>query len=441
MKFSCNVVQDLLPLYIDKSCSEESKLLIEEHLAECPKCRLACQDMSRDMCRDFGISAPDLAKSPSSGQISGEMHAAYESLPNETLPNETFPHIFTDDIAAKKAFKKLRMHFLRLTAAIVAAVLLLIPLITLSVHQVRGEGICFTNLDDIYRTSRFLNAVKNGNYEKAFSYLDLETVYQDLITPSIKPEAAFYEEISVAGNTYYIAPNSFSTPDSGDIPEEEAAGFWYDFSHYDIFLIPEQFYPGLSASEYFESFQEEHQADILEDRIYFIQIGADHFYLRLQNKTDGEELASLSETELADMLFYQGLPIIPEELFHSILEDENQQIANELEYVNLYREMGAENFIAQSRQNFIGHMEEMEQNQFVITGYHFSSADFLTDNWQINFNLDVTYQNIAVNGYGISMSSRESGLYHSGTYLVSAKFQNDKMAKDDIKWPVFSIWN
>ncbi len=39
MKISCNVIQDLLPLYIDKITSKESNQLIEEHLSECEKCK------------------------------------------------------------------------------------------------------------------------------------------------------------------------------------------------------------------------------------------------------------------------------------------------------------------------------------------------------------------------------------------------------------------
>lgn len=39
MKLSCNVIDDLLPLYLDGVCSAESGALVEEHLQECPDCR------------------------------------------------------------------------------------------------------------------------------------------------------------------------------------------------------------------------------------------------------------------------------------------------------------------------------------------------------------------------------------------------------------------
>lgn len=49
MKISCNVIRDLLPLYLDQVCSEESKDMIENHLAECEDCREYYDKMSTDI--------------------------------------------------------------------------------------------------------------------------------------------------------------------------------------------------------------------------------------------------------------------------------------------------------------------------------------------------------------------------------------------------------
>ena len=38
MKITCQVVEDLLPLYHDGVCSEDSRVLVEEHLNTCAKC-------------------------------------------------------------------------------------------------------------------------------------------------------------------------------------------------------------------------------------------------------------------------------------------------------------------------------------------------------------------------------------------------------------------
>lgn len=39
MKYNCDLISDLLPLYKDEICSEASRKIVEEHLAECPDCK------------------------------------------------------------------------------------------------------------------------------------------------------------------------------------------------------------------------------------------------------------------------------------------------------------------------------------------------------------------------------------------------------------------
>ena len=39
MKISCEIIRDLLPLYMDGVCSEESRKAVDEHVRDCEKCR------------------------------------------------------------------------------------------------------------------------------------------------------------------------------------------------------------------------------------------------------------------------------------------------------------------------------------------------------------------------------------------------------------------
>lgn len=41
----CNIVRDLIPLYIDGCCSEESRKLVEDHIEICPACRELLEEM------------------------------------------------------------------------------------------------------------------------------------------------------------------------------------------------------------------------------------------------------------------------------------------------------------------------------------------------------------------------------------------------------------
>lgn len=49
MKFECAIIEDLLPLYADGVCSQESRKIVEEHLAQCENCRAALEQMQAQM--------------------------------------------------------------------------------------------------------------------------------------------------------------------------------------------------------------------------------------------------------------------------------------------------------------------------------------------------------------------------------------------------------
>lgn len=53
MKMSCNIIEDLLPLYVDDMVSEDSRKLVEEHLKECP----SCWKMQEEMVKENRLSA------------------------------------------------------------------------------------------------------------------------------------------------------------------------------------------------------------------------------------------------------------------------------------------------------------------------------------------------------------------------------------------------
>lgn len=48
MKYPCNVIRDLLPLYHDGVCSAESTELVKAHLADCPDCTAYYAALCRD---------------------------------------------------------------------------------------------------------------------------------------------------------------------------------------------------------------------------------------------------------------------------------------------------------------------------------------------------------------------------------------------------------
>ena len=59
MKISCNIIEDLLPLYVDDAVSEDSRQLVEEHLKECASCRKIQEEIIRE--NQFGLEQRKLS--------------------------------------------------------------------------------------------------------------------------------------------------------------------------------------------------------------------------------------------------------------------------------------------------------------------------------------------------------------------------------------------
>lgn len=46
MKYQCEIIRDLLPLYQDQVCSNASKAMVEEHLQECADCKVVAEKLT-----------------------------------------------------------------------------------------------------------------------------------------------------------------------------------------------------------------------------------------------------------------------------------------------------------------------------------------------------------------------------------------------------------
>lgn len=141
MEKLCEIVCDLLPMYIDGCCSEGTRQTVEEHLEQCPDCKQVYQEMS------------------------GQLPVPVE--PPEEEENRAAPVL-------KKGLRRIRRRWLLSLVAVAAA----IPLCILGWDQVRGSGLCFTNLRETWIAHAFISDLKRGDYEAAYRHMDVESLRQ-----------------------------------------------------------------------------------------------------------------------------------------------------------------------------------------------------------------------------------------------------------------------
>lgn len=159
MKLSCDVYEDLLLLYEEGMCSEETKRLVEEHLAGCDRCSEYLEKMRlpEELIQE---------KQDEQAVLSRQEEKSTRNL--------------TEAQRVQKSFRKIRRRW-ALSLAILPSLLVLLGLGIMVVDEIRGEGLAFSNLYDFWVSWRFVRLVDKGEYEKASEMLDYSGSYQSLI--------------------------------------------------------------------------------------------------------------------------------------------------------------------------------------------------------------------------------------------------------------------
>ncbi|MCH5349450.1 MAG: zf-HC2 domain-containing protein [Oscillospiraceae bacterium] len=129
MDVTCNVIEDLLPLYADDICSEDSKTIVEHHTAVCSECKEKLSAMTKELEK------------------------------NEETPKPENP------------FKKTRTHYVRLIViTLCICAVIAIPSVICSVltaNEVAHHGESWTTLKVKSRLKEIGRMIKNGEYREA----------------------------------------------------------------------------------------------------------------------------------------------------------------------------------------------------------------------------------------------------------------------------------
>lgn len=132
MNYTCGIIDDLLPLYVDGACSTESKAAIEAHLTSCEACRRKLERMQSD-----------------------------------TVVTETSKSF--DEIPVAKYAKKVRKHRIKLTVGVV----------TMSVIAACLISLVFLTLQDMHNYANpIIYEVETGTYNLTSN--DLEVAVADV---------------------------------------------------------------------------------------------------------------------------------------------------------------------------------------------------------------------------------------------------------------------
>lgn len=144
---NCDVIQDLITLRQEELCSEASSRLIEEHLQGCESCRSYARRIR------MPVDIP-LAQEPIE-------QAAEKKL-------------------VKRSLRKVKHRYMLSVISVLVVLCLLAGAGYLGYHEKTGNGVAFSNLDDIFCSARYMNYLKSGEYRKAAAMMDWGDSYDSI---------------------------------------------------------------------------------------------------------------------------------------------------------------------------------------------------------------------------------------------------------------------
>ena len=149
MKLPCKVIEDMLPMYYDKVCSEESAALVEEHLRSCPRCAQMLADLGAEI-----------------------------EIPEQKV----------DDM---KPLQKIRKSYRKMK--LVGVIALLCALILVPCAFLMGTKkepkVEYSQEEAIAYANEFMACLEAKDYAKAYTYWNLEEEKRSLLEGNILTEA------------------------------------------------------------------------------------------------------------------------------------------------------------------------------------------------------------------------------------------------------------
>ncbi len=339
MKLSCEIIEDLIPLYLDEVCTLKSREAVEEHLKVCQHCRE--QVYGKDLLIIPQISAGGEEK------------------------------------ALKKCMKKIR-HRWWLS---VIAVFMVFPLVILGIfvsNEIRGEGVAFSNLGELWSCNGFLNALRKGDGEKAASYIDFSSYYEECrealeMTP--EDHMPKLTEMEIEGERWLV--------------RESIRERYADVSNFWIAVIENEDTEALVPVEEFLTVVQEKNAAALQGGAYRMPKGACYF---LYETDMGSYMIHEQSWELLrreNVLITDCISMVPADLY-SVLEPILRERAEEwcrntTERLSDVEDLDREGFCAYMQEWYGEKLERFLAQGFFLEKHSYGTSYTADRGWNVTF--------------------------------------------------------
>lgn len=414
MKFNndniCNIVKDLLPLFADDACNESSKQLVEEHIKTCADCAQTLSLMKQ--------------------------------------PIETDKKPTAQAGAVKKATRRLR---LRTIIIFILVITIAMPPAVSFINWYRGDGICFSNINNIKAGKELMEIWKSNGFEDAVYKMTPAYPYDTLCEEynyfSKKPEDFALKEIQ--GRQYYVFKDIFEDEYVYGQPSY-LQNFWYNIITETewYYLIPADIYENLEK-EYGEDFYKKRTSQLsngVPKKIttefgdyYFDYHSENNEYLNSQYYKTIDFRDKVDGVYDIDPLFCiaERADILTPELYAYYCKIYNDTVKWDKEYAQYYKALGSEGFTQQWRNDLLNYMANYKN--FQLTRYKLTDIYQATDEEEWNMIFSVEFSNGACGN--IYIFETRDGYSIGGAYPAERESEKAKDFFYGLGYTAFENYN
>ncbi len=351
MRLPCEIVQDLLPLYEDELCSPTSEAAVEEHLRDCPHCRAQAERV-----RNF----------------------VQPELPEQVRCEER---------AVVRSFRKVRRRW----AVSLLAMLLVLPVLLLTVNQLRGQGLCFTNVGQVLAAGRYVRALEAGDTERAAAFMDYAGMYAEILTLLDRTPEQWgmnYTSLTI-GDEVWLTNGDFYRQYLQD--DTDPLNLWAGLLHNQAYgiMIPEATWQEIIS-------REPGSVVVTEDGGYLLNALV---YVPLETQwgvyiTEADTHVTQCQTAVE---FCSALSLIPEAIYEAALPELERQTMEQYAYIQesygAVREMDLETFTDHVSGAYADDLAQCLRQSYHFKSTGYAGSYFFDGQWHIDYEMEISRGN------------------------------------------------
>lgn len=411
----CTIIRDIMPIYLEDGCLDETKVLIQEHLQECEQCREYYRKMNTTLIQEDMM----------------------ENNHTRDKGNDKINKGYT----MKKAFTKIRNRWIASLIIVIVLMIVVIPNAYLLHNEINNEGICYSNLDEIYKTRKFLKAMKDGNYEEAFKYMNVEYKYsQD--TNYVAPEKTMLEEdyrkIFIENEVYYVKEQVYLNEYAQYVDNRDVTAFWRNIYLTGVFMIPEEDFNTLLQEDLKELGSNYETCSVtIEGEKY---IAPKQMLKNITNNSDSIDLVIGSDEYSRFVCNLYDWTIIPQDIYEERYKEEVKLQEDAALLTQEYKELGYDGYYRMCKENFINYMKQLNQKGVLIVKYEIDRIYRADNDYSIVYELTLSDGKEQFKGQGLDLRVGDKGIDVSGGYREDRKEESQDEAYQKLIKALFS-WN